>query len=254
MFNTKYLAGLLLIAAVLFMQVGTVSAAPPVQETTPITGTVQSISLETDEHSITTVLVTIVDNTGATQTIRLTIETALALGLITLDPATNEPIVDETKIGGDVEIDPATVIPDEEPVEEPSHPISALLAAFFGEDASVIDGYHEDGFGFGVIAQSLWMSQNLGGDATLAGQILEAKQSGDYSALFPEGTENIPSNWGQFKKLVSEKKNNLGVIVSGHADNESIEGQSQPGDGHNNGNGNGNKDKENKGKGKDKDK
>lgn len=246
MFKTKFLTGLLLVIAVLFAQVGTVLAAPQHQDTTPITGTIQSITLETDELGVTTVLVTITDDMGETQTLPLSQETALELGLITLDPLTNEPVVDEAKIGTDIEIDPTTVIPD----EESSHPISVLLATFFGTDASVIDGYHEDGFGFGVIAQSLWMSQNLGGDAALAEQILEAKQSGDYSGLFPEGTENVPTNWGQFKKAVAEKKNNLGVIVSGHADTDATDEQSQPG----NGQGNSNKDNENKGKGKDKDK
>ena len=97
------------------------------------------------------------------------------------------------------------------------------------------------------------MSQNVGGDASLAGQILEAKQSGDYGNItlsdgtaltLPDGT--VPTNWGQFKKALLDKKNNLGVIVSGHGN---------PGDStdpvltqqHGNG-----RDKENKGKGKDK--
>jgi hypothetical protein len=249
MFKTKILASLLLITAVLFAQVGIATAAPQAQDTTPITGTIQSITLETDELGITTVLVTITDGMGAEQTLRLSLETAAALGLVSSD---TDP-VDETKVGTEIEIDPATVIPDEEPVEESFHPISEILAKFFGDDTSVIDVYHTDGFGFGVIAQSLWMSQNLGGDATLAGQILEAKQSGDYSALFPEGAENIPTNWGQFKKMTSEEKNNLGVIVSGHAENDDvIEEQVQPGNGH--GNSQKDKDKENKGNGKGKDK
>ena len=47
-------------------------------------------------------------------------------------------------------IDPTTVIPDPTTAEESVHPISALLAGFFGEDASVIDGYHTDGFGFEI--------------------------------------------------------------------------------------------------------
>ncbi|HXQ38943.1 MAG TPA: hypothetical protein VN843_33380, partial [Anaerolineales bacterium] len=50
------------------------------------------------------------------------------------------------------------------------------------------------------------------------GEILIAKQNHDFSAFFPDDTENIPTNWGQFKKAVSEKKNNLGVIVSGQED------------------------------------
>ena len=216
MFKTKLLASILLAIAVLFAQVGLVAAAPTAQDTTPITGTIQSITTETDANGVTTVLVTLLDDQGATQTVRLSVDTADALDLVTLDLVTNEPLVNESQVGQPVEIDPTTVIPDETP-EEPIHPIAALLAAFFGEEASVVNDFHEDGFGFGVIAQALWMSKNINDDASLAGDILQAKKDGDYSAFFPEGTENVPTNWGQFKKAVSEKKNNLGVIVSGHA-------------------------------------
>ena len=216
MFRTKLLTSILLAMAVLFTQVGMVAAAPAAQDTTPITGTIQSITTETDANGVTTVLVTLLDDLGATQTVRLSVETAASLGLVTLDPVTSEPVVDETQVGQLIEIDPTTVIPDETP-EEPVHPIAALLAAFFGEDASVVNDYHEDGFGFGVIAQAMWMSKNINEDASLAGLILDAKRSGDYSEfILPDGS--TPTNWGQFKKAVSEKKNNLGIIVSGNAD------------------------------------
>jgi hypothetical protein len=253
MSKTKLLAGVLLVFMLLTAQVGVAAAAPLAQDTTPITGTIESITTETDANGVTTVLVTLTDDLGATQTVRLSVETADALGLVTLDPTTNEPVVDETQVGQTVEIDPTTVIPDETPEEEAIHPIAALLAAFFGEDASIVNGYHEDGFGFGVIAQALWMSQNINGDASSAGLILEAKQSGDYSAFTsPDGS--TPSNWGQFKKEVLQKKNNLGVIVSGQADTETDEQQLQDeqsqqknGNGHskekNNGKGKGKKDK-----------
>ena len=254
MSSTKLLASILLVLTVLFAQVGVVAAAPQTQDTTPVTGTIQSISTETDANGVTTVLVTLLDDQGATQTVRLSVDTAVALNLITLDPTTQEPVVDDTQVGQTVEIDPTTIIPDEALAEESVHPIAWLLAEFFGEDPSIVEGYHEDGFGFGVIAQSLWMSQNVGGDASLAGQILEAKQSGDYSAItlsdgtaltLPDGT--VPTNWGQFKKALLDKKNNLGVIVSGQADplNSSTDVTQQHGNG---------KDKENKGKGKDKNK
>ena len=255
MSSTKLLASILLVLSVLFAQVGVVAAAPQTQDTTPVTGTIQSITTETDANGVTTVLVTLTDDQGATQTVRLSVDTAVALNLVTLDSTTQEPVVDETQVGQSVEIDPSTVIPDEAPTQESVHPIAWLLAEFFGEDPSIVEGYHEDGFGFGVIAQSLWMSQNVGGDASLAGQILEAKQSGDYSAItlsdgttltLPDGT--VPTNWGQFKKALLDKKNNLGVIVSGQAnpDNSTDSLQTQQ---HGNG-----KDKENKGKGKDKNK
>jgi hypothetical protein len=103
------------------------------------------------------------------------------------------------------------------------------------------------------------MSQNVSGDASLTEQILEAKQSGDYSNItlsdgttltLPDGT--VPTNWGQFKKALSDKKNNLGVIVSGQADQDNstdpLLTQQQHGNGKDKDN------KENKGRGKDKNK
>jgi hypothetical protein len=68
MFKTKYLASILLVLAVLFAQVGSVLAAPAAQDTTPIAGTIQNITLETDTEGVTTVLVTVLDDQGGTQT------------------------------------------------------------------------------------------------------------------------------------------------------------------------------------------
>lgn len=246
MFNTTRLAGILLVLAVLFAQAGNVAAASQVQDTTPITGTVQSITTETDSNGVTTVLVTLLDDQGGTQTLRLSVETAVILGLVTLEPSTMEPVVNETQLGQTVEIDPTTVIPEE---EEDVHPIAAILASFFGEDAGVVNEYHEDGFGFGVIAQAMWIAQGLNGDASTAGLILEAKETGDYSAfVLPDGS--TPTNWGQFKNAALGKdKKNLGIIVSGHAEEVTTEeGISTAPQDHGRGNGQ-DKDKD-KGKGK----
>jgi hypothetical protein len=242
MFNTTRFAGILLVLAVLFAQVGNVAAAPQVQESTPITGTIQSITTETDASGVTTVLVTLLDEQGATQTLRLSVETAVTLGLVTLDPTTQEPVVDETRVGQTVEIDPTTVLPEE---EEDVHPIAAILASFFGEDPGVVNEYHEDGFGFGVIAQAMWIAEGLNGDASTAGLILEAKETGDYSAfVLPDGS--TPTNWGQFKNAaLGKEKKNLGIIVSGHAEEVTTEEGASPQD-HGRGNG---QDKD-KGKGK----
>lgn len=257
MSSTKLIASILLVLIVLFGQVGAAAAAPPTQETTPITGTIQTIVTETDANGVTTVVVTLVDDQGATQTVRLSVETAAELGLVTLDPTTQEPVADETQVGQTVEIDPAIVIPEEEPSEESVHPIAWLLAEFFGEEPSVVDGYHQDGFGFGVIAQALWMSQSLteNADVSTAGLILEAKSTGDYSAFVLEDG-STPTNWGQFKKAVLDKdKKNLGIIVSGHAENDLLEegGTVQQENGQGNGQGH-NKDKKDKGNNKDKNK
>ena len=254
MLKTKIFTTLLLALTVLFAQVGSVAAAPLAQETTPITGEVLSVIVETDEGGLVTVVVEVLDEFGETQIIRLSVETALALGLITLDPDTNEPVVDETKIGETVEVDPATVLTEE---EESNHIISTLLGMFFGEDASVIDGYHDDGYGFGVIAQAMWMSKNFSDDASLTGDILTAKKDKDFEAFFEahpeylaEG-EEIPTNWGQFKKAFSNKKNNLGSVVSGQADDSTTDEQSSPENGHGKGKDK-DKDKSNNGNGKNK--
>ena len=262
MSNTKYMASFLMVLAVLFAQVGSVAAAPQVQDTPPVTGTVQSITTETDVNGTTTVLVTLLDDQEATQTVRLSVEAAVTLGLVTLDPTTQEPVVDETQVGQTVEIDPATVI-SEDDSEEPVHPIAWLLAEFFGEDPGVVNDYHEDGFGFGVIAQALWISRNLTtseggtGDASLVEEILVAKETKDFEAFFEAHPEyvvdgELPSNWGQFKKALSDKKNNLGVIVSDQADPDDstdplLSGQDQnQGQGHGNGRDKNNKEKKDK--------
>src|SRR5688572_10519595 len=202
MFKIKALAGILLGTALLIAQTSLVFAAPlredptPTPTTTPaapITGTVQSIVLETDSAGVTTVVVTLTDSTGATQTVTLSLETATSLGLVTTD-ASGAPVANESSIGQDVSIDPTTVVPPAEDAAE--HPVAGAIALFFGLDYQTVEGYHEDGTGFGVIAQSCWLSYSLAGDASQCGAIIEAKQSGDYSALtLPDGT--TASNWGQ---------------------------------------------------------
>jgi len=258
MSSTKLLASILLVLAVLFAQVGNVAAAPQAQEATPITGTVQSITTETDANGDTTVLVTLLLEDQTTQTVRISLVYAVELGLI--DETTQQPVPLENVPDG-MTIDPNQVIPDEAPTEESVHPIAWLLGEFFfngdPEMASLIDSFHngdndaEQVFGFGVIAQALWMSRNLTEDGTadadLAGLILQAKQTGDYSEFVLEDG-STPSNWGQFKKALLDKKNNLGVIVSGQADPDQ---STDPLLTQQHGNG---RDKENKGKGKDKNK
>ena len=270
MSSTKLLASILLVLAVMFAQVGNVAAAPQTQDgtTTTITGTIQTITVDPDTNAV---LVTVLlEDQVTTQTVSLD----------PLDPAYSDLFNPDTheliaQVGDSVawEVNSADVVPDEEPVEPDVHPISWLLAQFFfggdPEVASLIDSFHngdfqiigDDGteqtldqvFGFGVIAQALWMSRDSEGnaDVELAGDILLAKESKDFQAFFdthPEYLEqvgdNMPTNWGQFKKALSEKKHNLGVIVSGHADqdNSTDSLQSQQ---HGNG-----KNKDHKGKGK----
>jgi hypothetical protein len=273
MSSTKLLASVLLVLAVMFAQVGNVAAAPQTQDgtTTPITGTIQTITVDPVTNIV---LVTVLlEDQVTTQTVSLD----------PLDPAYSEFFNPDTQafipqVGESVawQVNSADVVPDEEPVEPDVHPISWLLAKFFFDGdpamASLIDSFHngdfqiigDDGteqtldqvFGFGVIAQALWMSKDSEGntDVQLAGDILLAKKDKDYQAFFdthPEYLEqvgdNMPNNWGQFKKALSEKKNNLGVIVSGQADQDDSTDPlltQQHGNDKNN--------KENKGNGKDK--
>jgi hypothetical protein len=165
-----------------------------------------------------------------------------------------------------------TVTPTVTPTETVQNPVGAVIASFFGLDYSDVEDLHQDGTGYGVIAQACWMSYELNGDASACADIVAAKKSGDYSAfVLPDGS--TPTNWGQFKKALSDNKNafqTLGAVVSGHAtpiatqdaNGTPVPGSpsttfDQPGNGNGNGNppglGNGNGNNGN-GNGNDKDK
>ena len=249
MLKTKIAISFILIFTIQFLQAGTVAASPAAQEQL-ITGTVTQLLCETDETTgITTFLVTVEGADGNVQKVRIDQLTAEELGLVAVDGDGNPDCSEEAlqdAIGTEVEIDPASVIADE---EEPQHPVGSALAAFFSDitDYDAIMEAHDDGFGFGVIAQALWMTQKLEGDNDIFAAILNAKESGDYSE-FPLGDGTVPTNWGQFRKAVMEKeKGKLGIVMSGK-DSENGNGN---GNGNNNPNAN-NKDKGNKGNDKDK--
>lgn len=257
MFKTKFLATFFIVLAVLFAQVGSVLAAPSAQDTTPIEGTIQSITVNPGfMGGEPFVVVTVLDDMGETQTVNLSIDAATDLGLletdtstgqVILDPETGLPTADSSMLEQPISIDPTLVIPD----EEPFNLVAGLLADFFNTSNAEINQLHEEGFGFGLIAQALWMTTDEAGngDAALAADILVAKQDKDFETFFenhPEYLEqvgdDVPSNWGQFKKALREKHENLGSIVSGQAD-DSLDAttttQRGNGNGHGNGNGNG---------------
>lgn len=224
MIKIKWMTALLVLVALCAAQFGSALAAPAAQTTTPITGTVQSVTIETNASTgETTVVVTVLDTaTNTTQTVRLSVDTAITLGLVSIDPATNQPVVTAAAVGSTVTIDPTQVLPEPAPVEESQHPVGSALANFFSEllgvDYATIMEVHDEGVGFGVIAQALWMTSKLEGDSEAFMAIIEAKQSGDYSAItLPDGS--TPTNWGQFRKalLQGDRKANLGQIMSGHA-------------------------------------
>ena len=192
---------------------------------TPISGKIREIVIQVDEATgTTTVLVTLLvdEATGETQTVSLDPAAAILLGLVT------QLIIDEP-----VEIAPEDVI--EYVDEEGEHPVALALANFFDLEYDTIMGHHENGFGFGVIAQACWMAYRLapeGENNTEVGDILDAILAAKKSHVFTDGdgtpivtlpNGEIPKNWGQFRNAVlkSEKpKKNLGYIMSGRAEGD----------------------------------
>jgi hypothetical protein len=245
MSSKKIITTLILAFVVLFAQVGNVAAAPQAEGTTctveNTSGTVQSILVELGTDGTTvTVLVSLGLEGQTPQDVRISLESAIALNLIVMDATVTPPVpvLDATTglpvpvtldpaLPLAIEITPDMIIAGE---EAPVHPISALLGDFFCVEKSLVDQYHTDGFGFGLIAQALWMSKGLEG-AISFDAILDAKKSGDYSAfasyLLPNGS--APTNWGQLRKALLDKKQNLGVVVSGDSGKEKPNHESDKG-------------------------
>lgn len=242
MIDFKILVGVLLAVAMLATTVHGVFAAP---EAEAITGTVQSVTLETNtDTAVTTVLITLLDN-EVTQTVRINIESAIALGLVTLGVDGN-PVINEAILGQLIEVESTIIITDE---QEKQHPVGDALATFFSDivdlDYETIMAVHHEGTGFGVIAQALWLTRKLDGNAEIFLTIIDAKKSKDFSAfILEDGT--IPANWGQFKQaILNGKKGKPSVTL---AENNNNEGGNGNNGNSNNDNGNG------KNKNKDKDK
>jgi hypothetical protein len=247
----KFFISLVLAISILIVQVGGVFAAPALQSFPPITGTVQSITLETDPNTgITTVLVEMVSEhqTGQTmQTVRVSQKTAEQLGLVVLD-GDGKPMINNFALGQFIEIKPTMVMPNQ---EEGRHPVGNALETFFtdieGLDYHLIMNQHREGLGFGVIAQALWLTRQIKGNADDFLKLLLAKQTGDYSEfeeyLLEDGT--APKNWGQLRKAILQNNlnDNSDVEISGQ-DNNSIRNKKDKNkdkEKNNNGNGNGNR-------------
>jgi len=211
----KFLISLTLVFAVFIAQVSVVFAAGA------IAGTVQSVTLETNTNTaVTTVLLTVVDN-GQPQTVRITLESAITLGIVILGGDGN-PVINELILGQPVEINPATVITDK---QMDQHPVGSALATFFSDisdlDYETIMAAHKNGTGFGVIAQALWLTRKLDGAADVFIAIIDAKRTKDFSAfVLEDGT--IPQNWGQFKKVIMDgKKGKPGIAMIDQGNNGS---------------------------------
>jgi hypothetical protein len=233
----KFITTLPIVLALLIVQVGSVFAEPALQEGF-ITGIITALECSTDLEN-PTIIVTI-DVEDELQTMEIDLATAVVLGLIAPDTECSAEALADA-IGTEVSIDPSTILPAN---EDSPHPIGAALSLFFSDitDYETIMSAHEDGTGFGVLAQALWLTMNMEGDSETLLAIIQAKKNKDFSAFVLEDG-STPQNWGQFKKAVlnDNKKANLGVVMS---DNDMD-------DKTNNGNGQ-NKEKTNNGKGHDK--
>ena len=183
--KTKLLVSLLMAIMVVALQVGAAAAAPLAQDPTPVDP----------------------------------VPTEDACGTEEVTPPTEGETVTPT----DTSTETGDTTETEEPTEDTApHPVGDALSAFFcgalGVSYDDIMGFHDEGYGFGVIAQTLWAANELGLDPAA---VLAAKTSGDYTGLVPEGT--VVTNWGQFRKFAfaeatDDYKHNLGEIMSGKAD------------------------------------
>jgi hypothetical protein len=220
MLGIKRILGIALAIAVAASQASVAVAAPQLD---PLIGTIDSISEGTDSGGNTIIIVNYTDTDGNAQTAELSVADAEALGLISVDPNTGDITILATA-GTAIDITEVAVDPCALP-EGADQPVGEALTTFFcgalDVDYDTIAGWHEDGYGFGVITQALFMAQTLGGDMALAEEILLAKTSGLYDGLgLPEDAD--VNNWGQLKKYVMSEEvkslTNLGAIMSGRAE------------------------------------
>ena len=254
--KTKFFLSLFLALSFLSLQARGVLAAPALTATAPIEGIVQSITLETDATTgVTMVIVHILGGDDTLRNVRISQETAITMGIVVLN-GDGRPVINGSALGIPVEIDPQDVIPDQ---EENQHPVANALATFFsdlpGINYEIIMSAHEQGTGFGVIAQMLWLTTKMDGDVETFETLLDAKQSGDYSA-FVLADGSTPKNWGQLRKAILEqgKKQSLGLIMSNSQGNGEQAVPKNDKNDHPNGNqNNGHGNHGDNGKGKDKD-
>jgi hypothetical protein len=233
--KTKFYLSLILALSVLLRQVEGVFAAPHFEGQAPVSGMIQSITLENDTVTgVTLVSIDIIDANQNLQAVRVSLETAIEQGFVVLN-GDGRPGINNAVLGKPIELDPTSIIPKR---QETQHPVGSALATFFsdisGMDYETIMAAHQQGVGFGIIAQALWLTTKLGGNADVFEALINAKQTGDFSEFILEDG-STPENWGQLRKAVLDKhlNNSVGVIMSNQDNNGNGNGQ---GNG-NNGNG-----------------
>jgi hypothetical protein len=208
----------------------------------PVTGTIQTITPLTDPITGDVTVRVGLRTADGVLPIIYSPENAVSLGLVTAT-ADIPPVVTvvEAMIGKTLTVDPSLVLETGELVTQPvAVALGDFLSGLLGVDGAALIAYHEQGLGFGEIAQAGFMAMALDGNSTTFSTILAAKKSGDYSAVvLPDGS--TPSNWGQLRKAVfSNEKNlkNLGAVMSGRVEKEN--GKQNQNE-HGNGNGKGGK-------------
>ena len=182
-------------------------------QTESIKGVLQSIKLEINaDTGGTTVLLTI-EQEDQTQQIYVSIETATTLGVLILD-ADGNPQINDAMVGQTLEIQAESILPD--PAFQP-HPVAEALSTFFsdipGLSPQILTEIHDQGVGFGIIAQTLWITRKMEGDAEIFLLIIDSRNSKDFSAFLLEDGSS-PKNWGQLKKaILQSKKEKPDVVV-----------------------------------------
>jgi hypothetical protein len=221
---------ILLTLSILSAQVGTVHAELALPVGSPVQGTVLSITLDNDASTgITTVIVNIRQGQEL-QKVRLSQETAIRLGFVVLD-GDGKLSINDLMLGKHTKIEAPDVLPAK---DEKRHPVGDALATFFsgieGLDYDSLMSAHETGIGFGIIAQVLWLTQEIpDADFNDFQTLLEAKKNNTYTGLpivDDSGATITPSNWGELRKaiLAGKQVGNLGTVMSDNG------GDTTPGD------------------------
>lgn len=242
MTKLRVLVSLLWAGILLIVEVGGAYAAAPLQDPTLFTGSVHSITLETDASTAVTTVIVEVRQGQETRTVRISQETALRLALVTLDDD-GRLLINDRVLGKHVEIETAAVLPDP---EEKRHPVADALATFFfdglGQESeevyTAIMEARDQGVGFGVIAQVLWLTDAIPeGNLSDFQSLLQARQDDDYSGLLADGS--TPRNWSELRSAILEgrKVKKLGNVMSSQSEQAAVNPQAER-----------NKDKDGKGK------
>ncbi len=146
-----------------------------------VTGVLKSPAFVTDPVTlVTTLSIVVTDATLVDVPVSLSLDQAVALGLIIPDPA---------MIGTVITIDPTLIIKSITYVKG-VNTLENYFGAALGLTADELAAYKAAGFGYGEIAQACWMATQLGGDAALLNQILMAKQTGDFERDRPAGRQH----------------------------------------------------------------